>query len=137
MLTSDRSVAYLDSSALVKLVVHERESEALAQFLAGHQYTASSELALVEVVRAVLNQGADAIARADATLAAIDLLRLNVPILKVAARLDPPVLRSLDAIHLAAALELGAELEALVTYDGRMANAARQLGIAVVMPGRE
>jgi predicted nucleic acid-binding protein len=43
----------------------------------------------------------------------------------------------LDAIHLAAALELGAELEALVTYDGRMANAARQLGITVAMPGRE
>jgi len=51
-----------------------------------------------------------------------------------AAELDPSTLRSLDAIHLATALEAGDELTAVVTYDARMSEAAEQLGLRVLAP---
>lgn len=68
-------------------------------------------------------------------LAEVDLVRLDEPILDRAARLDPPALRSLDAIHLATALSLD-DLEAIVTYDDQMADAARSAGLTVSVPGR-
>ncbi len=125
---------YLDSSALVKLVVEERESKSLRNFLRRRPLRVSSDLARVEVRRAVRAHGREARVRARRVLARIRLLRLDDAVLDAAARLDPRVLRSLDAIHLASAKALGAELESVVTYDARMRRAAELLGLAVVAP---
>jgi predicted nucleic acid-binding protein len=59
---------------------------------------------------------------------------LDDPLLEVAANLDPDILRTLDAIHLASALSLGDSLDEVVTYDKRMAEAAKYLGLAVASP---
>jgi hypothetical protein len=125
---------YLDSSALVKLVVHERESEALTRFLEPRPIRASSLLARVEVVRAVRALGPNQIARARALLDDVRLVRLDDDLLDVAAEINGASLRSLDAIHLASALALRPALSALITYDHRMAAAAQGLGITVVAP---
>ena len=72
--------------------------------------------------------------RARAVLQRIDLVRVNDRILNAAGVLRPPELRSLDAIHLATAHELGNELGTVVTYDERMVAAARQLGYKIAQP---
>jgi predicted nucleic acid-binding protein len=128
------SAVYLDSSALVKLVVREAESEALIRHLGDRPNRASCALARVEVVRAVKAQGQAATARARQLLDRISLLFLDEVLLDQAAALDGAILRSLDAIHIAAARALGDDLGELVTYDRRMADAAQRLGIAVVAP---
>ncbi|MBA3628578.1 MAG: type II toxin-antitoxin system VapC family toxin [Actinobacteria bacterium] len=126
--------AYLDSSALVKLVIAETESVELRRFLRGHPVRVSCGLARVEVPRAVRRHGAKAVSRARRLLATINLLTLDDALLVAAADLDATVLRALDAIHLAAAYGLGDRLEALVTYDGRMAEAAEILELPITAP---
>lgn len=126
---------YLDSSALVKLVVTEPESTALRQFLRRRSERVSSALARVEVLRAVRSHGEAAIQRAASVLSRVRLLRVDAAVLDAAAGLDPRVLRSLDAIHIASALELGDDLDSLVTYDRRMSEAVAMLGIALRAPG--
>ena len=125
---------YLDSSAIVKLAVREPESLALRRYLRRRQPLLSSALARTEVIRALLPLGEEGIARGHAVLQRIDLVRVNDRILNAAGGLRPPELRSLDAIHLATVQELGDELAALVTYDDRMAGAAKLLGYKVVRP---
>jgi predicted nucleic acid-binding protein len=125
---------YLDSSALVKLVIAEPESQALRRFLGSQSQRATCTLARVEVLRAVRPHGAKATARARQVLRRVDLIQLDDDLLDDAATLDAGVLRSLDAIHLAAARTLGDELSAVVTYDGRMASAADVLGLVVEAP---
>jgi uncharacterized protein len=127
-------VVYLDSSALVKLVVAERESAALRRYLRGESHRASCALARVEVVRAVRPHGAAAVTRARRLLRRLDLLLLDDELLDAAAALDGGILRSLDAIHLAAAQALGDEITAVVTYDDRMRAAASVLGLPVAAP---
>ncbi|MFZ0170574.1 MAG: type II toxin-antitoxin system VapC family toxin [Acidimicrobiales bacterium] len=129
---------YLDSSALVKLVQREKESDALRRFLRRHRadQLVTSALARVEVVRAVLIGGPAALAQARRQLSRLDQILLSTEVLDRAATLAPNVqLRSLDAIHLAAAQLVGGDLRAVVTYDRRMANAAQDLGFAVERPG--
>jgi uncharacterized protein len=129
---------YLDSSALVKLVQREAESDALRRFLRRHRadQLVTSALARVEVVRAVLAGGPAALAQARRQLSRLDQILLSTDVLDRAAMLVPGVqLRSLDAIHLAAAQVVGPDLRAVVTYDLRMADAARVLGLAVERPG--
>ncbi|MBI2832889.1 MAG: PIN domain-containing protein [Acidobacteria bacterium] len=94
----------------------------------------SSALARTEVLRALLPAGDEAVARGRSVLQRLDLVRVNDRVLNAAAVLHPPELRSLDAIHLATAQHLGRELTALVTYDDRMATAAKQLGYKIVQP---
>ncbi len=125
---------YLDSSAIVKLVVKEAESNSLRRFLRDHPTRVSSALARVEVVRAVRTQGTEAQHRANEILGRVRLLRIDDEVLTAASLLAPGILRSLDAIHLASAAAFGAELEGLVTYDLRMAEAARLVGIAIFAP---
>jgi len=125
---------YLDSSALVKLVVREVDSAALRRYLRRQTRRVSCALARVEVVRAVQPHGPEAVARARAVLERIDLLQLDDSLLDAAAALDAVMLRSLDAIHLAAARVLRGELSAIVTYDARMAKAAAALGLHVAAP---
>ncbi|MBA3305833.1 MAG: type II toxin-antitoxin system VapC family toxin [Thermoleophilaceae bacterium] len=127
---------YLDSSALVKLVLDEPESAALDAYLAGSPLPrASAALARVEVVRAVRPHGDAAVVLAREMLETVELVAVTEPLLDAAAELRDPTLRSLDAIHVAAALVLGEDLAELITYDRQMAAAAETLGIAVASPG--
>ena len=125
--------AYYDSSALVKLVLEEADSQALRAYVDRDPGGASCALARVEVVRVARAYGPSAIRQAQASVDRFRLLDLDDELLNSAALLPAPV-RTLDAIHLAAALSLGSELSALVTYDERMARAARELGLEVVSP---
>ncbi len=126
---------YVDSSALVKLVVDEQESRALRTWLeTSDRQPVSSDLARTELVRAVRRSQPERFLRVRAILDRIDLLELPSTVYDHAGRVDPVELRSLDALHLAAAMALGDELEAVVTYDERLASAARANGIAVIAP---
>ena len=127
-------MVYLDSSALVKLVVRESESAALQRELRGEPERASCALARVEVVRAVRPHGAAAVTRARGLLRRLDLVQLDEELLDLAALLDGGVLRSLDTIHLAAAQLLGDDLTRVITYDQRMTTAAEALGVTVTAP---
>lgn len=131
---TNADLVYLDSSALVKLVADEPESSALKLHLSNEPVLASCALAKVEVLRAVRAQGAEAWAQAKGLLRTTRVLSLNDDLLEVAARVGPDVLRSLDAIHLAAALHLGNVVDELITYDRRMAEAASRLGLPTVTP---
>jgi predicted nucleic acid-binding protein len=125
---------YLDSSALVKLAVREPESAALRRYLRRRRPLVSSALARTEVLRALLPSGDGAVARGRSVLERLDLIRVNDRVLDDAAALQPPELRSLDAIHLASMRQLGREIKVLVTYDERLAAAARPMGYRVVQP---
>lgn len=127
-------MVYLDSSALVKLVVREPESRALRAYLRRDPERLSCGLARTEVLRAVRPLGPLAIETARRLLRAIDLVSLDEALLDAAGVLEPLGLRSLDAIHLAAAQLVAPALAAVVTYDRRMAAAAASLGFPVVAP---
>jgi len=127
--------AYLDSSALLKLVVAEPETTALRAHLASSPGFISCALARVEVVRNARRHGTAAVTRARALLGGIDLVNLDDRLLDHAATLGNPPLRSLDAVHVAAAQSLGDDLRELITYDLRMAAAASDLGLPVAAPG--
>ena len=131
--------AYLDTSAIVKLVVVERETDDLLEALARWPDRVSSALAVVEVHRALrrINASASQVARADAILDGLVLLRLDDAMLAKAGALEARELRSLDAIHLAAALTLGDDPAAFITYDARLARAAERLRLPVVHPGAD
>jgi hypothetical protein len=127
-------VVYLDSSALVKLVVAEAESRALRRFLRREPERVSCSLARTEMLRAVRPAGPGAVERARRVLRMVHLIRVDDALLDAAGMIDSGVLRSLDAIHLAAAQMVAPELTALVTYDQRMAAAAGGLGFSVAGP---
>jgi predicted nucleic acid-binding protein len=126
---------YLDASALVKLILPEAETEMLIGYLADTPSTFSSRIAHVEVRRAVARvaePGDDEHARS--VLAGLQLIELDAVLAELAGSATPTSLRSLDAIHLAAALSLTPELDALITYDNHLADAARAAGLNVVSP---
>jgi predicted nucleic acid-binding protein len=125
---------FLDTSAIVKLVLHEPESNALVDFLDGQLSVEASELSIAEVGRAVRRIDPD-FDEAEA-LDALALHRVTGDVLRRAARLQPTGLRTLDAIHLATALSHGDGDTQMVTYDERLAAAARAHGLRVVQPGR-
>ncbi|WP_249011579.1 type II toxin-antitoxin system VapC family toxin [Conexibacter sp. DBS9H8] len=133
-MSADRRLSYLDSSAIVKLVIQEPESSALRRHLSRRQPVVSSALARTEVARALLPSGPEALARGEQVLRRIQLLRVNDRVLDQAGPLEPPELRALDAIHLASAHQLGVSVRQIVTYDHRMADAARSLGWTVIAP---
>lgn len=128
---------YLDSSALLKLLHEETESTALADWLAAHAETpvASSELAKVEVVRACRRINPATLSEATALLAGLDLIPLSGTVVDEAANVGGTTLRSLDAIHLASALSIQAELSAFIAYDHRLAEAASTAGLELHTPG--
>jgi predicted nucleic acid-binding protein len=132
---------YVDSSALVKRVSHETGSADVrramnASAASGAEFVTSA-LARVEVSRA-MRARMDSVPPADVATAAheamvgVAVTDLTRPILESARVIGPPVLRSLDAIHLATAVALG--VDELWTYDVRMANIAEELGIPVRAP---
>ena len=130
------AVWYSDSSALVKMVIAEPESKALTRWLVGKTRFAACDLVRVEVVRAVHASDPAAVPRAWQVIGELALIRLDGDLYERAAVLDPPSLRSLDAVHLASALSIGAELAGVLTYDQRMIEGAEALGMSVVSPGR-
>lgn len=130
---------YLDSSAIVKLVITESESQALFAALDRWSDRVSSALATVEVHRALrrTDQPKSAHLRANDVLNSLTLIRLDDPVLMRAASFSNPGIRSLDAIHLASALSIGDDPEALITYDDRLARLAQLEGLTVLHPGVE
>jgi len=130
------SLVYLDSSALVKLVVAEPESSVFADFLRGWSERVSSAVALTEVPRALRRAGfgASERRRAREVMARIALVDVDRRILVAAAALDPPALRMFDAIHLATALAVREDLAAIVTYNRRLAAAAERVHLEVSVP---
>jgi hypothetical protein len=124
---------YVDSSALVKLVVAEAETPALAAELGRHGGLITSALADIEVRRAAARSGAAGY-RTTALLAACELVDWDASIRAAASELAPPELGTLDSIHLATALSLGPAVAAFVTYDRALANAAAAHDLRVLSP---
>lgn len=125
---------YLDASAIVKLILTEPESLALRAHLRRRRPWSSSALSRTEVPRGVRAHDESAVGRCANVFSRIDLVRVNDEVLDLAGRLDPLLLRSLDAIQLATAQLLGEALREVVTYDAGMTEAARNLGLRVVAP---
>ncbi|RIQ37380.1 type II toxin-antitoxin system VapC family toxin [Jiangella rhizosphaerae] len=131
---------YVDSSALLKRAVREAESDALEQALEDHvengDAIVTSTLAGLEIGRALLRvaEGPAVQNGVDDALAGIAERHITEDVVGLARRLRPPVLRSLDAIHLATALVLDADL--MITYDHRLADACRHHTLRVAAPGR-
>ena len=125
---------YADSSAILKLLIAERESVDLADFI---DFTIkSSALTRVEIIRVLHKIAPEKIAQAQVILAGIDLTPLNPAILSAAENFAPTItLKSLDALHVASVLFLGTAVEGLISYDKQMIKNAKELGIKVVSPG--
>jgi uncharacterized protein len=133
-MSAEQGLTYVDSSAIVKLAIAEPESPALRRYLSRRRPLVCSALARTEVTRALLPAGAEAVARGQAVLRRIQLVRINDRVLNDAGQMQPNELRSLDAIHLASARLLGNALRMIVTYDERMAAAAHATGWSVATP---
>jgi uncharacterized protein len=131
-------VIYLDTSAFVKLVWAERETPALQSYLGkrAEATLVSSALLVVETRRAVLREDPSQLARADLLLTRVGQVGVTRSVVEAASYLPDPALRALDAIHLATALQLGRDLDVLVTYDSRLAAAADRQQLPVATPSR-
>src|SRR5436190_20979231 len=128
-------VAYLDTSAAVKLLMTEPESPALRRWLRRRPERASAALLRVELVRVVRRAGLQRLMpEVRKLLTGVHLIRLDDALLDRAADLDPIDLRSLDSIHLAAATSLGDDLAAVVSYDDRLLAAAASVGLPIATP---
>ena len=129
------TVAYLDSSAFVKLVVREPESSALKRALARWPQRASAALLRTEAVRALRHSGNERyVAAARLLMRSVHLVQLDEVLLDRAADMAPAALRPLDAVHLAAAMSLGSDLGIVFAYDTRLNLAAERLGLPVAPP---
>lgn len=129
------SAIYLDASAFVKLIVEEVGSDSLRAYLGGeHGRYISSALLRTEALRAGARHGSEALGAARESLQRVDLVAIDDRILDTAGLLAPGVLRSLDAIHVATALAIGADLDVVVTYDERMIEASAQVGLPTATP---
>jgi len=130
------SVYYLDTSAALKLLVDESDSAAFVQFYDAHSSASwvSSTLLRIELFRAVRRSLPQMLGDARELLTAVASVRIDDPIVESAMAETDPLLRSLDAIHLATARTLGPDLDGLATYDGRLAGAAARAGLPVVSP---
>jgi hypothetical protein len=123
--TSSAPVAYLDCSALVKLIAREPETSAPRHELVRWPRRVSSLLAAIEVTRTARRLGARATPLAPGPLAALQLLAID-PIAPIAMRIGGTMLRSLDPIHRATAASISGDLGALITYERRMITDARR-----------
>ena len=129
---------YADTSALVKLVAAEQETQALQAWREQNRKDLiSDDLARTELLRVARRLTPAHVQVAKEVLASVRLLRVGERVYEQAAMLDPTSLRSLDAIHLASALDLGPDLEGIVTYDRRLAEAATLNAVRVLSPGAD
>lgn len=127
-------LVYLDTSAFMKLVAQEAESAALRRYLRRGQLRTSAVLLQTEALRAAARLSSAHLAGARQLLRGVALIQLDRQLYGFAGSLTPPELRSLDALHVAAALTLGQDLGDFVTYDARMAQAAQSHGLPIVSP---
>ena len=128
-------VYYIDTSALVKLVEAEESSSALHRWVDDHRpELVSSDLLRTEFIRAVARVSHVDPIYVDDALAAIDTLPASTELFDAAGEIGDPGLRSLDALHLATAVQLGESCAGIITYDDRLAEAANAAGIDVVAP---
>lgn len=126
---------YVDTSALVKAVIQEEHSDAFRKWHAGISAPlVTSDLARAELPRAVRRADSTQAVRARAVLDRMTILVVTTELFQAAARLEPTSLRTLDAVHLACALDLGDDLEGLVAYDDRLLEAAQAYGVATITP---
>ena len=126
---------YLDTSAAVKLLIAEEGTKSLLRWLESNENRVfSSDLLRTELLRVTRRTAPDLMMRARAILDALVILTLSTELCERAAILEPRLLCSLDAFHLAAAMEMGDDLRGLVTYDRRLAAGAESLGIRVLTP---
>jgi len=127
---------YLDSAAVVKLVHAETESQALRDWLNARAETGwiSSVLTEIESFRALARYAPEAISRLPAVLDLIELVGVDPPVRILAQTAKPATVRSLDAIHLGTALHTRPVLTSFVTYDKRLLDAARAVGLPVDSP---
>ncbi|MFC0861236.1 type II toxin-antitoxin system VapC family toxin [Sphaerimonospora cavernae] len=127
---------YLDSSALVKLVVRESETDVLGQWLAARATpVVTCALARTEVPRAVRSHGPEAIAGARSLVSRLRIIALDDRLLDAAGEIGSPNLRSLDAVHLCAAQALDRALDWFVAYDKRLLAAAEDAAMPTISPG--
>jgi len=126
---------YFDSSALMKLLVTEEHSDAVETLATGGIMWLTSDLAQTELIRAITRRQPSSVEDARYVLHNLIIMALDRDLYDLAGRLQPARLRSLDAIHVAAALSLGADLTAMVTYDKQLAEAATLNGLQVLSPG--
>lgn len=126
---------YVDTSAAIKLLLAEDESDALAAFLQGAENALVTSRVGVLELRRVARRGGASADRAEALAATLTVIELDALVEELAVKLDPD-LRALDAIHLASALATGDALRKFVCYDTRLARAATREGLPVVSPGR-
>lgn len=129
---------YLDSSALLKLIRKEAETDALRDCLAprADQPVVTSEVGRVEVIRAARRVGDPALLEARVVVDDLDLIAVDRAVQDLACDIGDPLLSSLDALHLASAVLLGDDLAVFVAYDDRLTDAAQTAGLAVATPGR-
>jgi predicted nucleic acid-binding protein len=127
------AIWYLDTSALAKFVRPEPETKVLRRWLASKSWIVS-DLHRTELRRAAARAGGRALARAERLLAETDIIRIDADVFDRAGGLLPQDLRSLDALHLAAAMTLGPDLAGIVAYDERLRSAATSAGIEVASP---
>ena len=125
--------AYVDSSAMVKLIRTEPESAAFLRWYLETERVLMSRIGVIETVRAA-SQRAHDVAHRERLLREVEVLELSLDIAHRARDIGPAALRTLDAIHLASAIQVLPALDAFVTYDDRLAAAARQLGLPVIRP---
>jgi predicted nucleic acid-binding protein len=126
------SIAYVDTSAIVKLVIDEPESPTLLRWCHEAERVVTSRVGLVEARRAVARRDQDR-EHVNSILDRFEVFELDEEIGRRAGGLAPASMRTLDAIHVATALALEA-VDAFVTYDDRQAEAARAVGLPVVRP---
>ena len=126
---------YVDTSAAVKLVITEVGSRAMLRWANEHgDGLLSSDLLRTELLRAVRRGGPDQMQRARRVLDSLTLVTVPTSMFERAGELDIEGLRSLDAVHLAVALDLGDDLDGIVTYDERLGDVARSFGVTVIAP---
>ena len=127
---------YLDTSAAAKLIKEERGSAELAVFITERigLPLVSSALIYPELIRAVGRVDADLVPRATSLLQRIMTVPMATDVVLSSATVGNPLLRTLDAIHLATALAIAQEISAFVTYDKRLAEAAVTAGLTVETP---
>ncbi|MGL4176958.1 MAG: type II toxin-antitoxin system VapC family toxin [Dermatophilaceae bacterium] len=124
---------YVDTSALVKLVIQEPESDAVDRYLTDAELV-SSALLLVEARRGALRRAPASLPHLDLVLRRVELVAMSSAVVEAASRLPDPALRSLDSIHLATALLVRDDVDAVLTYDDRLATAATAHGLTVTAP---
>ena len=124
---------YLDASAILKLIIEEKETVKLERFISGKNCT--SKISRIEVMRVINRAIPEAAESAQRTLSKFDYVNISEPVIRIAESfLGLPSLRSLDSIHVASALSVSNEIEGIISYDKKMISNAQSLGLTVHTP---